>query len=90
MQVDGVSIHYKEVMASSDASESPPLTLLLLHGFNGSVFNWRKVMQQLASEVSAVHGSCRVVAFDRPPFGLSERPLEWPSEEQNPYTQSAG
>ncbi len=33
--------------------------------------------------------SARVIAFDRPPFGLSERPLNWQgSEEDNPYTSS--
>lgn len=30
---------------------------------------------------------CRVIAFDRPPFGLSERPLQWEGEgPDNPYT----
>jgi len=42
-------------------------------------------------------GSCckllirrRVIAFDRPPFGLSGRPLAWESEDDNPYTSQAG
>lgn len=40
-------------------------------------------MQPLAD-----HGEgCRVIAFDRPPYGLSERPLTWPEgPEGNPYT----
>lgn len=30
---------------------------------------------------------CRVIAFDRPPYGLSERPMSWPeTPEGNPYT----
>ena len=32
---------------------------------------------------------CRVVAFDRPPFGLSERPLEW-EEGNEPYSCTGG
>ena len=29
----------------------------------------------------------RVIAFDRPPFGLTQRPLAWEgAEEDNPYT----
>jgi hypothetical protein len=33
---------------------------------------------------------CRVIAFDRPPFGLSERPLEWGADQDNPYEQATG
>lgn len=91
-QVDGVSIHYKEATAGlSDAA--PPLTIVMLHGFNGSVFNWRLVMQPLADRIAAeggAKGGCRVIAFDRPPFGLSERPLSWATEAQNPYKPAAG
>lgn len=28
--------------------------------------------------------------MDRPPFGLSGRPLSWQDEAANPYTQAAG
>lgn len=40
----------------------------------------------------ADHGEgCRVIAFDRPPYGLSERPLTWPEgPEGNPYTSEVG
>ena len=32
---------------------------------------------------------CRVVAVDRPPFGLSERPLSWPEGPgNNPYSNA--
>lgn len=33
---------------------------------------------------------CRVIAFDRPPFGLSERPLQWAADQDNPYEQATG
>lgn len=29
---------------------------------------------------------CRVIAVDRPPFGLSQRPLSWNEADGNPYT----
>ena len=45
----------------------------------------RDVLQPL-SEQGGSQG-CRVIAFDRPPYGLSERPLTWPAgPEGNPYT----
>ncbi len=43
---------------------------LLLHGFGGSTFSWREVLPALARWGTAV-------AYDRPGFGLTERPLRW-------------
>ena len=34
----------------------------------------------------AGQAGCRVIAVDRPPFGLSERPLQWNEADGNPYT----
>lgn len=83
--VDGVRLHYKE--AGSGGPGKP--TVLLLHGLNGSTFSWRDVVQPL-SEQGGSEG-CRVIAFDRPPYGLSERPMTWPEgPEGNPYTSEAG
>lgn len=50
--------------------------IILLHGFGASVLNWEDVRRPL-SELG------RTVAFDRPGFGLTSRPLEW--EGVNPY-----
>lgn len=37
--------------------------------------------------VSKAAGGCRVIAFDRPPFGLTERPLSWTGGDANsPYS----
>lgn len=44
------------------------LPMILLHGFGASVFSWKKVMKPLAE----VTGS-KVLAFDRPAFGLTSR-----------------
>lgn len=69
-----LSVHYQE------RGEGEPV-VVLLHGFGASLFSWREVMAPLAA-----YG--RVVAFDRPAFGLTSRPLpgEWT---ENPYTPEA-
>lgn len=39
------------------------------------------------SKACASMGGCRVIAFDRPPFGLTERPLSWEGgDAQSPYS----
>lgn len=58
---DALEVHYK------DAGVGEP-ALILLHGFGASLFSWREVMAPLAT-------ARRVVAFDRPAFGLTERPM---------------
>lgn len=72
-QVNGVTLHYKV------AGQGEPV-FVLLHGFGASVFSWHKVMPELAA-------LGKVVAYDRPAFGLSERPLQWAG--QNPYSPEA-
>lgn len=73
-QVNGLQVHYKI------AGEGEP-AFLLLHGFGASVFSWREVMEPLGNIGT-------VVAFDRPAFGLTERPLSW-ERGDNPYTPEA-
>lgn len=68
--INGLSVHYKMV------GQGEPV-FILLHGFAASVYSWREVMQPLADIGT-------VIAFDRPAFGLTERPLEWDGE--NPYS----
>jgi len=69
IEVEGIEIHYK------CQGEGEP-ALILVHGFGASTFSWREVMEPLAENAT-------VVAFDRPAFGLTERPLTW--EGFNPY-----
>jgi pimeloyl-ACP methyl ester carboxylesterase len=71
-EINGIDVHYKTEGADGDA-------LVLLHGFASSTYTWREVMAPLAT-------SHRVVAFDRPAFGLTERPMrpDW-LDGQNPY-----
>jgi pimeloyl-ACP methyl ester carboxylesterase len=63
------------------AGEGRP-AVVLLHGFAASVFSWREVMGSLAQGHT-------VVAFDRPGFGLTERPLPGEWQGQNPYSAEA-
>ena len=75
VEVNGLTVHYKELGQGSP-------TFILLHGFGASTFSWREVMQPLSQ-----YG--RVIAYDRPAFGLTERPMpgEWSGE--SPYSPEA-
>ncbi|MGD8626771.1 MAG: alpha/beta hydrolase [Anaerolineae bacterium] len=73
--VDGLEVHYEL------AGQGEP-ALLLLHGFAASTFSWREVIDPLAETAT-------VVAFDRPAFGLTQRPLPGQWQGQNPYTAEA-
>jgi pimeloyl-ACP methyl ester carboxylesterase len=56
------------------------MAIILFHGFASSTFSWREVMAPLAKTAT-------VIAYDRPAFGLTERPLKWKG--QNPYSTDA-
>jgi pimeloyl-ACP methyl ester carboxylesterase len=73
IEVNGIKVHYKTY------GQGEP-TFILLHGFGASLFSWREVTAPLAE-----FGT--VIAYDRPAFGLTERPLKW--EGENPYSQEA-
>lgn len=73
IEVNGLNIHYKKF-----GSGEP--VFILLHGFGASLFSWREVTEPLA-ELGTV------IAYDRPAFGLTERPMEW--EGKSPYSQEA-
>lgn len=79
VEVQGLQLHYKETGTGEQ-------TMVLLHGFGASIFTWREVMQPLAAL------GYRVVALDRPAFGLTERPLEWEQadwSDGSPYSTAA-
>jgi pimeloyl-ACP methyl ester carboxylesterase len=73
--IDGIQVHYKE-------AGNGPQALILLHGFGASLFSWHTVMEPLAE-----YG--RVVAYDRPAFGLTSRPMPGEWQGQNPYPAEA-
>lgn len=62
--IEGVEIYFE------DYGEIGQPTVMLLHGFGGLTFTWRDNIQPL------VQSGYRVIAFDRPPFGLSDKGLE--------------
>ena len=73
--INGINVHYKQF-----GSGEP--VMILLHGFGASVFSWREVMAPLAN-------SGTVIAFDRPAFGLTQRPMPGEWQGQNPYSPEA-
>jgi pimeloyl-ACP methyl ester carboxylesterase len=70
VEINGLNVHYKMM------GHGQPV-FILLHGFGASLFSWHAVMEPLSA-----HGT--VIAYDRPAFGLTERPLKWTG--QNPYS----
>ncbi len=72
---DGVSLHYREA-GEGDSS------FVLLHGFSSNIYTWDEVFDTFAAEG-------QTFAYDRPPFGLSERLVagDWTGE--NPYAPDA-
>jgi pimeloyl-ACP methyl ester carboxylesterase len=72
IEVNGLKVHYK------DYGQGEPV-MILLHGFGASTFSWREVIRPLGA-----HG--RAIAFDRPAFGLTERPMPETWQGENPYT----
>ena len=77
IEVNRIDVHYKE-----SAPTSPTCNVILLHGFGASTFSWRDTVPGLGDR-------CRVVAFDRPGFGLTERlmPGDWDGD--GPYSPTA-
>jgi pimeloyl-ACP methyl ester carboxylesterase len=73
VEINGLTVHYKTV------GEGEPV-FILLHGFGASLFSWHAVMEPLSQ-----YGT--VIAFDRPAFGLTERPMTW--EGESPYSPQA-
>ena len=75
IQVNGLSVHYKKY------GDGEPV-IILLHGFGASTFSWREVVQPLSQTGT-------VIAYDRPAFGLTERPMPGSWQEDNPYSAEA-
>jgi pimeloyl-ACP methyl ester carboxylesterase len=72
IQVGALNVHYKEIGAGEPV-------FILLHGFGASTFSWREVMGPF-SELG------RVIAYDRPAFGLTSRPMPGNWTGDNPYS----
>ncbi|OGO67413.1 MAG: hypothetical protein A2Z49_01995 [Chloroflexi bacterium RBG_19FT_COMBO_56_12] len=73
LEINGLNVHVKT------RGQGEPV-FVLLHGFGASLYSWQAVMEPF-SQLGTV------IAYDRPAFGLTERPLSW--EGQNPYGPEA-
>lgn len=73
IEINDLTVHYK-IYGEGET------VFILLHGFGASLFSWREITQPLAQ-----YGT--VIAYDRPAFGLTERPMEW--EGESPYSQTS-
>jgi pimeloyl-ACP methyl ester carboxylesterase len=73
IKINGLSVHIKTI------GQGEPV-IILLHGFGASLFSWHAVMEPLSR-----YGT--IIAYDRPAFGLTERPMSWTGE--NPYSSQA-
>ncbi|KAL4458374.1 hypothetical protein ABPG75_013239 [Micractinium tetrahymenae] len=81
-QCGAVRVHYK--LALPLGCRGPADTgLVLIHSFGGGTFAWRHIMQPLADSCGLP-----VLAFDRPGFGLTDRPAvaSGAALNDNPYS----
>uniref|UniRef100_A0A0E0IXG5 AB hydrolase-1 domain-containing protein n=1 Tax=Oryza nivara TaxID=4536 RepID=A0A0E0IXG5_ORYNI len=96
-EINGIRVHHKFCTHedSSDQSADSAITnadqnqiglpIVLLHGFGSSVFSWTHIMRPLARIAGA-----KVLAFDRPAFGLTSRTI-WSGDDTktiNPYSMA--
>ena len=74
----GVEIYYEktEFVCQEDKDCSNPPVIILMHGFGANTFSYREVLEPLSR-------FGEVIAYDRPGFGLTQRPTSW--EGENPY-----
>ncbi|GAV85639.1 Abhydrolase_6 domain-containing protein [Cephalotus follicularis] len=90
----GVHIHHKIQDPDPQQITNPSMLqklgfpMILLHGFGASVYSWTRAMKPLAQLLGS-----KVVAFDRPAFGLTSRPRVFPfdnssSSLMNPYSMA--
>ncbi|MEY2676410.1 MAG: hypothetical protein RL510_430 [Actinomycetota bacterium] len=70
-----LDVHMERRQYTGNCNCEAPL-IVLMHGFGASTFSWREVIEPLGK-----YGE--VIAYDRPAFGLTERPTEW--AQVNPY-----
>lgn len=88
---DSMRVHYKFRKGAGNAA---CISVVLMHGFGGSVYSWDECLEKLAANPRI----SSILAFDRPGFGLTSRPIPygssygtftgggWRCVEENPYT----
>ena len=75
-RIEEVMVHYKESLAPvgrfpKNAVLKPRSAIVFLHGANGSTFSFRRLLPLVAARVGV-----RAIAVDRPPYGLTSRPMK--------------
>ena len=77
-RAQGIDIYYEKTdFACQEGKDcSNPPVIFLMHGFGANTFSFRELTEPLSQLGD-------VIAYDRPGFGLSERPTSW--EGENPY-----
>lgn len=75
IDLNGLRVHYKKMGAGEPA-------FVLLHGFASSTYSWDNVLSEFGTRGATV-------AYDRPAFGLTSRPLPGEWKTQNPYSPEA-
>lgn len=75
----GIDVHYVQTPPRASCLV-PGKLIVLIHGFGASTFSWQPVEKEFSP--------CdEVIAYDRPAFGFTERPLSWKGI--NPYSTQA-
>jgi pimeloyl-ACP methyl ester carboxylesterase len=74
---DGVN-QINSIKLGDDMEKDENTGIVLVHGFGGGVFSWRHVMGELSLQLG-----CRVVAYDRPGWGLTSRLIRKDWEKRN-------
>jgi len=77
--VDGIEVHHEVHEPATPGPATGP-TLLLSHHFYGSTAVWDRLVPLLTD-------NARIVSWDRPGFGLTERPAA-STRPTNPYTRA--
>ncbi|RZC53718.1 hypothetical protein C5167_012585 [Papaver somniferum] len=73
----------KELVTNQPSKKRNRFPMVLLHGFGASVFSWDQVLKPLAQCIGS-----KVIAFDRPAFGLTSRIFSEPNT-RNASTQNS-
>lgn len=72
---DGIALHYLD-------KGQGDIPVVMLHSETGDLYEWEPVMDNLTPHA-------RVIAYDRPPYGLSEHTVPERWADVNPYTTAA-